>query len=297
MSTKQILSKLGVLALACVPFAVSADGAPEFVVYDRERGELSPGTEAPSAASMLTAIDKASPQGLTAMLEYGERVECLACIPKLQAKLLDSSSAETREIAAWWLRRRPFGYARAAVAMRQALDNDDDDVRRARAAEALGEFLDAGGVPVLEQAVLEDGSPDVRIAAVRALGRMNARAGHAAIAAAFDDEEPSIRRAALDQVLRVSFFSERAAVIPKLEDSSADVRVRAAQIIGQLQLQAGREALEDALAADDSVPVRQAAAWALGRLGGARDALIAAQDSDSEPRVLDAVRVALAMVR
>jgi HEAT repeat protein len=297
MSTKHFVSKLSVLALACVPFTVSADGATEFVVYDRERGELSPGTEAPTSASMMAAIDEASPQGLTAMLEYGERVECLACIPKLQSKLLDSDSAATREIAAWWLRRRPFGYARAAVAMRQTLESDRDDVRRARAAEALGEFLDAGGVPALEQAVLEDGAPGVRLAAVRALGRMNARAGHAVIAAAFEDEDASIRRAALDQVLRVSFFSECPAVIPKLEDSSADVRIRAAQIIGQLQLQAGREALEAVLADDESVPVRQAAAWALGKLGGARQALIAAQESESEPRVLDAVRVALSMAR
>lgn len=285
------------LVLAGLPLAVHADGATEHVVYDRERGELSPGTQAPGIEAMLGAIDHASPTGLTAMLEYGERVECLECIPKLETKLLSSSSPEVREIAAWWLRRRPFGYARAAVKMRHTLIEDQDAVRRVRAAEALGEFLDAGGVPALERAVRDDESTEVRIAAVRALGRLNAKAGHAALVVALDDEQPEIRRAALDQVLRVAFFDDREAVAAKLTDSSADVRVRAAQIMGELRCELGREALETMLASDDSVPARQAAAWALGRLGGAHGVLSAAQETETDERVLDAVRVALRMVR
>jgi HEAT repeat protein len=276
---------------------VSADGEPEAIIYDRERGELSPGTEAPSIQAMLGAIDDASPRGLTAMLEYGERVECLACIPKLETKLLASDSAEVREIAAWWLRRRPFGYARAAVKMRSTLQDSTNEVHRARAAEALGEFLDPGGAPALTQAATEDAAPEVRLSAVRALGRLNARAGYPALVAAFNDEVPEIRRAALDQVLRVRFFQEHTAIIDKLGDESADVRIRAAQIIGQMQIQAGREGLEDVLAGDDSVPARQAAAWSLGRLGDARPALIAAQENETNDRVLDAINIALRMVR
>lgn len=301
--TKSVTRGLGaLLVLGGLPFAIHADeavaaGGEEMVIYDRERGELSPGTEAPTMREMLGAIESASPRGLTAMLEYGERVECLSCIPKLEAKLLTSDSTEVREIAAWWLRRRPFGYARAAVKMRTAVIDDQDPMRRARAAEALGEFMDAGGVPALEQAVREDGDADVRIAAVRALGRLNARAGQPALVAAMDDEEPTIRRAALDQVLRVAFFQEVTAVVARLEDSDADVRVRAAQLVGERRHEEGREALEAILVNDDSVPARQAAAWALGRLGGARAVLTAAQDAEDNGRVLDAVRVALRMVR
>jgi len=288
-------SLLGAAVIASLPFVVSADGEPEAVIYDRERGELSPGTQAPSIEAMLGAIDDASPRGLTAMLEYGERVECLQCIPKLETKLLASDSAEVREIAAWWLRRRPFGYARVAVKMRSTLQDSPNETHRARAAEALGEFLDPGGVPALTQAVSEDAAPEVRLAAVRALGRLNARAGYPALVTAFSDEVPEIRRAALDQVLRVRFFQEHAAVIDKLGDESAHVRIRAAQIIGQMQIQAGREGLEDVLAGDDSVPARQAAAWALGRLGDARSALIEAQDNETNERVRDAIEVALRM--
>lgn len=295
---KDIVSKgLVVLALAGAPFTVSAGGSPEAVIYDRVRGELSPGTEAPSPEAMLAAIATASPRGLTAMLEYGERVECMACIPKLEAKLLASDSAEVREIAAWWLRRRPFGYARAAVKMRATLQDSADEVQRARAAEALGEFLDPGGVPALTRAVTDDAAPEVRLAAVRALGRLNARAGHAALVTAFEDDAPEIRRAALDQVLRLRFFQEHAAIIAKLDDEAPEVRIRAAQIIGQLQIQAGREGLTRVLSSDASATARQAAAWALGRLGSARSALIAAQESERDERVLDAVRIALRMVR
>jgi len=296
MAARNKWSKLGVVTvLASLPFVVSADGAPETVVYDRVRGELSPGTQAPTVEAMLGTIEDGTPMSLTAMLEYGERVECMACIPKLETKLLSSGNADVREIAAWWLRRRPFGYARIAVKMRNTLQDSSDPVHRSRAAEALGEFLDAGGVPALTQAVMEDSVSEVRLSAVRALGRLNARSGHTALVAAFDDEEPEIRRAALDQVLRVSFFQEHAAVVAKLDDDAPDVRIRAAQIIGQKQIQAGREGLEEILANDESVPARQAAAWSLGRIGEARSALIAAQESEQNDRVLDAIKIALQM--
>jgi HEAT repeat protein len=234
---------------------------------------------------------------LTAMLEYGERVECMACIPKLEAKLLESSDASVREIAAWWLRRRPFGYARAAVRMRQTLEQDESPVRRVRAAEALGEFLDAGGVPALEAAVASDDEVEVRVAAVRALGRMNARSGQPALVSAFADDSVNVRRAAIDQVLRVSFFDDHVAIVERLEDDDAHVRQRAAQLVGELRIDSGRDALEDALSGDSSTAVRQAAAWSLGKLGGARSALTAARDAEDEPRVLDAIAIALRMQR
>ncbi len=41
-------------------------------------------------------------------LEHGEKVECLDCIASV-APLLYDANAKTREIAAWWLRRRVFG--------------------------------------------------------------------------------------------------------------------------------------------------------------------------------------------
>src|SRR5690349_19184145 len=179
------------LCAVAAPFGVHAGtGMPEeHVVYDRERGELSVGTQAPSREAMMNAIRSTSPGRLTAVLEYGERVECFECIPALEQKLLDSDEPKVREMAAWWLRKRPFGYGRSAVKMRQTVLEDASAVRRSRAAEALGEFLDVRGLPALSQAAMVDGEPQVRLAAVRALGRLNARGGQEVLAVAMEDDD------------------------------------------------------------------------------------------------------------
>lgn len=284
------------LALIALAPHVRADGMTEGVVYDRARGELSPGTEAPTPERMVNGIKSASPTAMTALLEYGERVECFECIPLLQSKLLDSNKPQVREMAAWWLRKRPFGYARAAVKMRDVVAHDADPVRRARAAEALGEFMDVTGLPALQEATLDD-SADVRLAAVRALGRLNAQGGHAALVAAFEDDDANVRRAALDQVTKVVFFKDTDAVAGRLADDDAAVRLRAAQLVGEMKITSGADALVGLLASDDHANVRQAAAWALGRVGGsaAHDALISAQEHEKDRGVKDAISIALQM--
>jgi HEAT repeat protein len=286
------------LALLAIAPHVHADGdGGPAVVYDRVRGELSPNTEAPSPERMVNAITSGSPTKMTALLEYGERVECMECIPLLQKKLLESDKPQVREMAAWWLRKRPFGYGRVAVQMRDVAVNDSDPVRRARAAEALGEFMDVKGLPALQNAAMLDDARDVRLAAVKALGRLNARAGHPAVVAAFEDEDAQVRRAALDQVTKLVFFADRDAVAAKLDDDDAGVRLRAAQLVGELRAQSATAGLADLLANDAQAGVRQAAAWALGRVGGAaaRSALQAAKGSERDPGVSDAIDVALQM--
>jgi HEAT repeat protein len=281
----------------CAPLSVHADTPHAAVVYDRVRGELSPGTDAPKLESMMNSIRSASPTALTAVLEYGSRVECLECIPLLEDKLLDSKDPKVREMAAWWLRQRPFGYGRAAVAMRKVAVDDQDAVRRGRAVEALGEFLDVGGLPALEHAAMQDSSSDVRLSAVRALGRLNAQQGHAVLAAAFEDGDADVRRAALDQVVRLNHWDNAGAVTARLADDDVKVRVRAAQITGELRLPGAEDALAEILAGDAAPAARQAAAWALGRLGGgaAKDALIDARAREKDQAVIDAIEVALKM--
>jgi HEAT repeat protein len=284
------------------PFAVHAgtEGAPEqHVVYDREQGELSVGTKAPSRERMMNAIRSASPTGLTAVLEYGERVECLECIPLLETKLLAADDARVREISAWWLRKRPFGYGRVAVRMREVVIDDADATRRSRAAEALGEFMDVKGLPALTQAAMVDHEPQVRLAAVRALGRLNSRSGHTTIAAAMGDDDAQVRHAALEQVTRVNFWKDADAVIALLGDGDAQVRIRAAQVTGELRMAGAVDSLTTVLRNDSVAAVRQAAAWSLGRIGGgaAQSALRAAEEGERDDRVADALRVALAMNR
>jgi hypothetical protein len=270
---------------------------PSGTVYDKVRGELSVGTKAPTRERMVNAIKSATPTQLQAMLEYGQRVECFECIPLLEQKLLSSNSSDVREIAAWWLRQRAFGFGPVMVHMQKVVVGDQDPVQRARAAQALGEFLDPHALPALKKAASSDGDADVRISAVRALGRLNAVAGNDTLISALSDSEAGVRRAALEQLPRVNFFHDDAALVARLGDSSAPVRRLAAQLVGERKIDGALDALLGMLMTDDDASVRQAAAIALGRLGGsdAFAALADAKKSEKDDRVLDAIDIAARM--
>lgn len=284
----------GTLALVAVP-ASAQDPIPG---HDRERGESSPGTEAPSTATLVSAIEtiaQGSPEALFTLLEYGERVECHECVPLLERQLFESDDPRVREIAAWWLRRRPFGFGAVMQEVRGVLANDASPVRRARAAEAIGEFMDPNGIPHLVEA-LRDNEAVVREAAVRGLGRINRPTATAAIVTAFEDADPTVREAAVGQVLYVNFFRDEDALLGRLADESAAVRRRAALAIGELETAVASPALAGLLRGDADPMVRQAAAWALGKIGtvDALAALREVQGSETNDRVRDAVRVGLA---
>jgi HEAT repeat protein len=288
---------VAVLCLAGTARTASAEELPPSgTVYDKQRGELSVGTAAPTRERMVNAVRSASPTALAAILEYGQRVECFECIPLLEQKLLSSNDAQVREMAAWWLRQRAFGFGPVMVNMRAVATGDADPVRRARAATALGEFLDPNGLPTLQK-VAKDAQPEVRVAAVRALGRLNVVAGNETLVVALKDASADVRRAALEQVLRVNFFRDDAAIVARLADDSASARRMAAQIAGELRIADALDPLLGLLMTDDDASVRQAAAIALGRLGDAdaRDALNDARRSEKDSGVLDAIDVAQRM--
>lgn len=301
-------------ALATSSFASSfastasaqATGTPEFTVYDRVRGELSPDAEAPTRADLMRAIDvgRESPSQLAAALEYGERVECHECVAPLQRLMLDpSADPQTREMAAWWLRRRPFGFDAIMRSTRLVLASDPDPARRAAAAAAIGEFMDFHGVEHLGNALRTDADPGVRRAAVLGLARINSPRGLPLIATALTDSDSGVVDAALRTVLRVNFFRDHAALIPLLAHEDGAIRRRAALVVGTLAIESAVPALAAMLRGDTDVMARQSAAWALGRItasgsasaGAARSALSEARTTESSRRVLDAVEVALRM--
>ncbi|MFW6067659.1 MAG: HEAT repeat domain-containing protein [Myxococcota bacterium] len=287
-----------ILSIALVVGVVgSAFAQDPHVVYDKERGELSPGTQMPTRQQLLNSIRSGTPTALMGMLEYGERLECYECVPLLVERILESNDPRVREFSAWWLRRRLFAVGRVLTHMRNVLANDADPVRRGRAAEALGELLVPGALEPLADAVQNDEAAVVRASAVRALGRLNHPAGAGAIADAMADPEVEVRRAALGTVLRVNFFREQEALVDGLGDPDTAVRKQSARLVGELEVVEAVPALVALLEGDEDRDVRQAAAWALGRIGGgeAREALLEAQQSETESLVRDAVRVALAM--
>jgi HEAT repeat protein len=284
------------IALLSATSAAAQDDGPETREYSR-RGEISPNTEAPSLSSMMSAIEHGSPEKLKATLEYGERVVCEACVPLLQQKLLGSESASVREMAAWWLRRQPFAAPHLLAKLRTVVRTDQSAVRRARAAEALGEFMDPHALAELSEAALEDKDASVRAAAVRGLARLNSDQAGGVIPEALKDADPAVRLETLGVLLSVGGFRDYAALLPLLGDKAAEVRTRAAKLCGEYRVADAEASLAAMLLGDSAASARKAAAWALGRIGGSEgeSALVEADEREKNARVRDAIDIALRM--
>ncbi len=292
------LSLLVALGLPAVVAAQPPAELREIVVHDRERGELSPGTQAPTPEQLMTAIESnTAPTTLVALLEYGERVECHACVPLLQRAVLEHRDPEVRRISAWWLRHRIFALAPIMAQMQDVLASDASATRRARAAMALGEFMDPAAFTPLRDAAMGDGDSGVRAAAVTALGRLNHSGANPILSVALRDAAVEVRRAAISQVLVVNFFRDHDALLGSLVDTDDEIRMRSARLLGTFRVAEAVPALQGMLETDTNERVRQAAAWALGRIGGesARGALRAAATAESSSLVQNAIEVALAM--
>lgn len=282
----------------------SADEDPENLyagraqVYRQLPAESLESLSTPEAIRAVT-MPNVAPSKIWRVLEHGERVECLDCIPHV-ANLLYAAHPKTREIGAWWLRRRVFGvfgpgeiYSQVVDTLR---DQDAPEERRAYAAEALGEFLTHAGLAPVAEAAVSDPSPRVRLSAVAALRRLGHPGPKGELARAMADEDSRVRLAALDASVGMSAFRDGTTILERLEDEAPEVRRRAAQIIGVSKVPGAVDALVR-LTSSDTEPdprVRAAAVFALGRLAdpAGRSAVEAARD-DSDPFVRDAARVAL----
>lgn len=241
-----------------------------------------------------------APTEIWRALEHGEKVECLDCIPYV-SKLLFNDESKTREISAWWLRRRVFGVFGPGQVYSRTVDTLEDkaqpEKRRAYAAEALGEFLTSAGTPHVSRAILDDTSPLVRAAAVRALQRLNSAGPNGELAVALSDPDEKVRLAALNAATRINVFRDVDQVVARIDDSSSAVRVRAMEALGALRANDAVVGLIAKLAPENeaSPGVRAAAAAALGEIGdsSARQALQATADTDPDHFVQDAASIAL----
>lgn len=249
-------------------------------------------------ADILSITQGAAPTKIWAVLEHGEKVECLDCIPDV-AKLLYDSNAKTREIAAWWLRRRIFGVFGEGEVYSQVLSTltgGSDESSRAYAAEALGEFLIADGIAPVAKAAVSDDSAMVRQSAVRALDRLNDEGPSAELSTAIGDTDEGVRLAALNAAVHINVFSRVDAIVGRLSDDSADVRRRAAEVLGTMRSSdavVGLMGLADPKQESDP-RVRVSAIGALGKIGDPQaQAVITAAMNDEDPLVQSVARIAL----
>lgn len=249
------------------------------------------------------AADNVPPSRIWKVLEHGEKLECLACVPVV-SKLLYNSEPKTREISAWWLRRRIFGVFGPGQVYEQTIKTlgnaSETETRRVYAANALGEFLSTSGVAALSKAVTGDASPAVRLAAVAGLERLNSSGATGELTVALGDEDAGVRLAALHAATRINAFSDVEAVVALIGDPSALVRRRAAETLGVMKAgDAVVGLIELTSSGQESDPkVRAAAIWALGQIGdaAAADAILDAQEDDNAS-VRSAAAIAGRMLR
>ncbi|MGZ3449553.1 MAG: HEAT repeat domain-containing protein [Polyangiales bacterium] len=281
------LIRFGTAALAMV--GVLALGAPKAktapTVQDTSHEVL------PTGDDIMQVAVRGAPIAVWETLEHGESLECLDCISYVKPLLYDKD-ARVREIAAWWLRRRVFGYATVALEVRKTVIEDADPTRRAAAANALGEFLDPGATPLLIKAAA-DTSPVVRVAALSAIKRLNDADGAPAVSKALTDGDISVRRVAIDTAVKLSGFADVAAVATLLGDADPVIRSHAADALGVFKAKGSVAGLSAIAATDPDEEVRIDAVNALGEIGdpAARPAIEKAL-GDASSRVRDAARIA-----
>ena len=251
------------------------------------------------ALSSELKLSNVAPTRIWKLLEHGEKVECLDCIPVV-SRLLFDSEAKNREISAWWLRRRVFGVFGKGEVYSQVVstlsDSSQSEIRRSYAANALGEFLNPAGVPDVAKAAISDVSARVRLSAVAALERLNNEGPGRELGQALSDSSEEVRLGALRAAIGVNVFSSVDKVVERFGDESALVRRRAAEAVGAMRLADAVMGLV-ALAgegSESSPEVRSAAVWALGQIAvpEAKPAVQAAL-LDSSSLVRDSARIAL----
>lgn len=247
--------------------------------------------------SIKSAAVGGAPTLIWETLEHGERVECLDCIASVAPLIYDSRSAKTREIAAWWLRRRPFGVFGSGEVYEQTLGTlatDPDPVRRSYAAAALGEFLITPGIAACSQALLTDGDARVRAASATALGRLNDD-GAGALGRGMGDADPSVKLAALGSAGLINSFSSLPAVAALTTDATPEVRRRAIEVLDGLDAKDTVAAVAAVAQRDADAGVRAIACHALGTFGDAsvQAILTTLANSDPDPFVRDEAQIAL----
>jgi HEAT repeat protein len=290
---------------------VSAVGSADTPTASRTAGRASLYKQLPnesleqvSTAQQIkgVAAGNAAPTEIWRVLEHGERVECLSCIPQV-SKLLWADHPKTREISAWWLRRRIFGVFGPGQVYSQvvsALQSDPNEKRRAYAADALGEFLAGSGVKYVAKAAVTDTSPLVRKSAVLALMRLNHQGQNGELGQALSDSDADVRLAALHASIRVNVFTNIDAVAGLIGDADARVRQRAAENLGVMRAKDAVGGLVALISPDSEkdAGVRAAAVAALGRIAdpgvnGEVRAAVQAAKNDPHPFVRDAASIAL----
>ena len=294
--------KFGLIASAFVALSMSGTEARSDTWVGGGINAVYPGVPADqvefisSPDRIISVTTSNSPSLIWETLEHGEKVECLQCIPVV-ANLLYDQHQQTREIAAWWLRRRIFGVfgdGQVYVQTLNTMKSDPNAQKRAYAAYAIGEMLDASGIQPLADVITNDSSPLVRSAAASALGRMNS-AGNGALSKALIDSDPGVQTAAIKAAGRVNEFTDEQTASKLVGSPNATVRALGVGLLEDLHAKDTVASVISLAQNDADVNVRIASCHALGsfRDSSASSALQNIANNDASTLVRDAATIAL----
>jgi HEAT repeat protein len=214
---------------------------------------------------VVAAIKSGSVDAIIAEVEKAESLMCDECITTITGLLSDNRFA-VREVAAWWVAKRPPLLHELAAKYLTQFDGDSVTVRNA--ADFLGRTRQYQALPAMETAINRtDLDVEAKLALVGAVGYMAHVKGDKALEVAMHDPSAEVRAAAVLAYRNILQQTDISPVMPLLQDSDSVVRGNAATVVGAFAVKAAVKPLMVMVVKDPDPTARRNAAWALGKIG------------------------------
>ncbi len=249
------------------------------------------------AAQIKDAIASHSQDAILAEVERSESLICGECVTLITG-LTDDARYPVRDVAAWWIARRPGLAKQLGAGFKTDLANGDS-LHVRNAADFLGSSGTMDSLPQLRAAIHRGGlDSEAKLAMIRAVDRLGHIGGNEVLTTAMTDGDALVRAAAVRAWRDLRGQVGAAPVTALLSDSDASVRAEAATVVGGMRFATAVGTLETMATTDVSPLVRKNAAWALGKIGASSSrAALTTASNDASSYVRMTAKAALVSIR
>lgn len=273
------------LKLAAVAFLIGAAVSPSFA------------GKGGSAGLIRDAIRSTSTDAIIAEVEKAESLVCGECSTMIIG-LTDHDDYRVREVAAWWIAKRPSISNQLGTTFKQDLVVGTP-LQVRNAADFLGASSTFTSLPQLRQSIKRsDLTVDAKLAIINAVDKLGNLGGNEVLTHAMTDADATVRWNAAKAWRDIRGQKDATPVATLLRDPDARVRAEAATVVGGFRTQSATGVLENLVVTDPNPMVRKNAAWALGRIGASSSrAALTTASNDASSFVRLTAKAALATVR